>query len=256
MDLTLVPYQHTSPSPPHHNDHDHDHDSSPHPIIIRPTPDNFLVKYKECMRNHAASIGRHANDGCGEFMPRGDDGTLDCLTCAACGCHRNFHRREGASSLQFDHLHHQVFSYNGVSGKKHLMTSYFDDGDDIDDHDRRSETPEKEKANVVSSGVRAAATAAGGGKSKRFRTKFTQEQKDRMLDFAEKIGWRIHKHDDVALNHFCNEVGITRNVLKVWMHNNKNTHRRQEAALPVTAVAASPPSPPPLPPAPPQPVGV
>ncbi|KAF2290945.1 hypothetical protein GH714_017108 [Hevea brasiliensis] len=159
------------------------------------------------MRNHAASIGRHANDGCGEFMPRGDDGTLDCLTCAACGCHRNFHRK-------------------------------------------------KEKANVVSSGVRAAATAARGGKSKRFRTKFTQEQKDRMLDFAEKIGWRIHKHDDVALNHFCNEVGITRNVLKVWMHNNKNTHRRQEAAVPVTAVAASPPSPPPLPPAPPQPVGV
>ncbi|KAJ6848962.1 ZF-HD homeobox protein [Iris pallida] len=27
--------------------------------------------YRECMRNHAASIGGQAYDGCGEFMPAG-----------------------------------------------------------------------------------------------------------------------------------------------------------------------------------------
>lgn len=211
------------------------------------------------MRNHAASIGRHANDGCGEFMPRGDDGTREFLTCAACGCHRNFHRREGgaSSSLQhYDH-HYQVFSYNAASGKKHLMSSYFDDGTDIDDHDRRSETPEREEVNVASGGRSGAAAAAAGMKNKRFRTKFTQEQKERMLGFAEKIGWRINKNDDVALNNFCNEVGVKRSVLKVWMHNNKSAHRRKEAAPPVSPVAASPPPPPPdQPPAPPQPAGV
>nr|ASU91636.1 mini zinc-finger protein [Gerbera hybrid cultivar] len=57
------------------------------------------VRYGECQRNHAANVGGYAVDGCREFMAAnagtGDeeeetDGTL---TCAACGCHRNFHRR-------------------------------------------------------------------------------------------------------------------------------------------------------------------
>ncbi|GFY87029.1 mini zinc finger 2 [Actinidia rufa] len=52
------------------------------------------VRYGECQRNHAASIGGHAVDGCREFMASGEEGTNSALTCAACGCHRNFHRRE------------------------------------------------------------------------------------------------------------------------------------------------------------------
>ncbi|KAG5078377.1 hypothetical protein JHK82_057072 [Glycine max] len=31
---------------------------------------------------------------------------------------------------------------------------------------------------------------------KRFRTKFTQEQKEKMLAFAERAGWRIQKLDE------------------------------------------------------------
>ena len=53
-----------------------------------------VVHYRECQRNHAASIGRHAVDGCREFMASGADGTAAALMCAACGCHRSFHRRE------------------------------------------------------------------------------------------------------------------------------------------------------------------
>jgi len=52
------------------------------------------VKYGECLKNHAASVGGYAVDGCREFMASGEEGTADALTCAACGCHRNFHRRE------------------------------------------------------------------------------------------------------------------------------------------------------------------
>ncbi|GAB2289652.1 mitotic fidelity of chromosome transmission-protein [Dionaea muscipula] len=52
------------------------------------------VRYGECQKNHAANIGGYAVDGCREFMASGEDGTSRALTCAACGCHRNFHRKE------------------------------------------------------------------------------------------------------------------------------------------------------------------
>ncbi|CAK9186101.1 unnamed protein product [Ilex paraguariensis] len=52
------------------------------------------VRYAECQKNHAAGVGGYAVDGCREFMANGEEGTTGALTCAACGCHRNFHRRE------------------------------------------------------------------------------------------------------------------------------------------------------------------
>uniref|UniRef100_A0A803PIH0 Uncharacterized protein n=1 Tax=Cannabis sativa TaxID=3483 RepID=A0A803PIH0_CANSA len=57
---------------------------------------------------------------------------------------------------------------------------------------------------------------------KRFRTKFTQEQKDKMLNFAEKVGWKIQKQEESVVQQFCQEIGVKRRVLKVWMHNNKH----------------------------------
>ncbi|XP_028763458.1 mini zinc finger protein 2-like [Neltuma alba] len=51
------------------------------------------VRYGECQKNHAASTGGYAVDGCREFMASSGEGTSDALTCAACGCHRNFHKR-------------------------------------------------------------------------------------------------------------------------------------------------------------------
>ncbi|MQL92025.1 hypothetical protein Taro_024646 [Colocasia esculenta] len=52
------------------------------------------VKYGACQRNHAANLGGYAVDGCREFMASGEEGTADAIKCAACGCHRSFHRRE------------------------------------------------------------------------------------------------------------------------------------------------------------------
>ena len=52
------------------------------------------TRYRECLKNHAVGIGGHAVDGCGEFMAAGEEGSIDALRCAACGCHRNFHRKE------------------------------------------------------------------------------------------------------------------------------------------------------------------
>ncbi|KAJ1403948.1 Homeodomain, ZF-HD class [Sesbania bispinosa] len=66
---------------------------------------------------------------------------------------------------------------------------------------------------------------------KRSRTKFTQEQKEKMLGFAEKAGWRIQKLEESVVQKFCQEVGIKRRVLKVWMHNNKNTFAKRNLSI-------------------------
>ncbi|KAK6154187.1 hypothetical protein DH2020_013826 [Rehmannia glutinosa] len=63
-------------------------------------------RYKECLKNHAVGIGGHAVDGCGEFIAAGDDGTLESLKCAACNCHRNFHRKENGSAAYGGAFHH------------------------------------------------------------------------------------------------------------------------------------------------------
>jgi ZF-HD class homeobox domain-containing protein len=238
MDLSVIPYKHVVKSDNEKENGDvveedktgRLFDKDGEPVVMNPKATvKAVVKYKECMRNHAASMGGHASDGCGEFMPRGGGDPLESLTCAACGCHRNFHRREVRSPRLLPPT--TMLLYN--AGPTVAYGSYRHHHDGGVGGDRRSETPERV-------GPRAS--------SKRFRTKFTQEQKDKMLEFAERIGWRIQRHDDVALNQFCSEVGVKRNVLKVWMHNNKNAHRRREDAH------QSPPQP--QPPPPPQPVGV
>ncbi|XP_051123305.1 mini zinc finger protein 2-like [Andrographis paniculata] len=60
------------------------------------------VRYGECQRNHAATIGGYAVDGCREFMAGGPEGTAMAFSCAACGCHRSFHRREVESEVVCD----------------------------------------------------------------------------------------------------------------------------------------------------------
>ncbi|KAH7445818.1 hypothetical protein KP509_01G025400 [Ceratopteris richardii] len=196
------------------------------------------VKYRECLKNHAASIGGHATDGCGEFMPSGEEGTLEALTCAACHCHRNFHRREvegetlplsSPSSMCAD------CRFHGFNDRKRIdallpsplplpgphpllsppphMVMAFNPGAGMPD-------PEDYE---VGSGFYTPPHGAVASFKKRFRTKFTPEQKEQMASFAQKLGWRIQKQDEEAVQQFCAEVGVKRHVLKVWMHNNKLT---------------------------------
>uniref|UniRef100_A0A0E0MKN3 ZF-HD dimerization-type domain-containing protein n=1 Tax=Oryza punctata TaxID=4537 RepID=A0A0E0MKN3_ORYPU len=63
-------------------------------VVVVPSSSAAVARYRECLKNHAAAIGGSATDGCGEFMPGGEEGSLDALRCSACGCHRNFHRKE------------------------------------------------------------------------------------------------------------------------------------------------------------------
>lgn len=201
-------------------------------------------RYKECLKNHAVGIGAHATDGCGEFMPAGEEGTLESLKCAACNCHRNFHRREsegGGGAFPFNqypqqqqqqlllaHHPHGHFGFRGPGGYLQVAAAQ-----------QQVRAAPLALALPSSSGGGAGGSredmedyysnpsSGAGAARKRFRTKFTAEQKEGMLSLAERLDWKIQKQDEELVQQFCGEVGIKRHVLKVWMHNNKHTHGKK-----------------------------
>ncbi|CAL0331869.1 unnamed protein product [Lupinus luteus] len=239
------------------------------PIPPRPAPPqttitaSALIRYRECLRNHAASMGSHVVDGCGEFMPSGEEGTPESLKCAACDCHRNFHRKETegepqqlASNYHSYHPNKHNNTHNilpsTVPHPNHTHLQFHTPSSSMHQHHRFSHGV----ANPTSLIPPMIAFGGGGGvaaesssedlnmfpsnrggeilvqlpsmSKKRFRTKFTQQQKDRMMEFAEKIGWKIQKQDEQEVQQFCSQVGVRRQVFKVWMHNNKQAMKKQQ----------------------------
>ncbi|KAL5225705.1 hypothetical protein ABZP36_012344 [Zizania latifolia] len=180
------------------------------------------ARYRECLKNHAAAIGGSATDGCGEFMPAGEEGSLDALRCSACGCHRNFHRKEldypaGEHGARLHHHHHLLGGGPMsplASHRGHLLLAALP-------------PPTRMVMPLSAMHTSESDDAARPAPRKRFRTKFTAEQKARMLGFAEEVGWRLQKLEDAVVQRFCQEVGVKRRVLKVWMHNNKHTLARR-----------------------------
>ncbi|KAK7363915.1 hypothetical protein VNO77_06077 [Canavalia gladiata] len=191
-----------------------------------------VVRYRECLKNHAAAMGGNATDGCGEFMASGEEGTIEALSCSACHCHRNFHRKEvegEPSSCDYIHTQRRKFLHKNILPPEalgyptppgnilpsrtvppHQIIMPYSIGplpSESDDQEDVRPTHTHHHNHLV---------------KKRFRTKFTQEQKDKMFNFAEKVGWKIQKQEDSVVQQFCQEIGVKRRVLKVWMHNNKH----------------------------------
>ncbi|KAK6922706.1 ZF-HD homeobox protein, Cys/His-rich dimerization domain [Dillenia turbinata] len=248
-----------------------------------------LVHYKECLRNHAASTGGHVLDGCGEFMPGGEEGTPEALKCAACDCHRNFHRKEIKnnnnngllSQQQPSTVANNCYVYGNNNNNKSNQRNRVVSPPPPPHHHRRQPQypsllppPQQHRlahfmcTNTKSPQRAPMMVAFGGGggggggapaeysssedlnndmyqsnaetmqgreqfeyrmsSKKRFRTKFSQEQKDKMHEFAEKLGWKMQKQDDDEVQQFCSQVGVKRQVFKVWMHNNKQAMKKRE----------------------------
>lgn len=222
------------------------------------------VRYRECLKNHAASMGTHVLDGCGEFMPSGEEGTPEALRCAACDCHRNFHRKEVdgegpqyVANCYFPHNTNKITSRRDISAipqlpsplqvqppiqqhrySHNLPTSppacpvppivmNFGGGNAVG---APAEYSSSEELNMYQSpgGTQIPGQPGGTAMKKRFRTKFTPEQKDKMLEFAEKLEWKIQKQDEQEVEQFCSQVGVKRQVFKVWMHNNKQAMKRKQ----------------------------
>ncbi|KAL0358089.1 UNVERIFIED_CONTAM: Zinc-finger homeodomain protein 11 [Sesamum calycinum] len=226
MEVELGPTPTRSPDDAETYTQPHPHMKKPFSFIDVCAPRNRHpppLAYKECMKNHAAALGAHAVDGCGEYMPP----STTTLKCAACGCHRNFHRRDSPeyspnppipafhnpsplpkwSSLSpspppappapFQDRPHLLFTLSTAAAAEH--------------HHQDPETP----------------TVEHPVGRKRCRTKFSQEQKDKMHSFSEKLGWKLHKSDEAAVEEFCRQVGVAKGVLRVWMHNNKTAFGRK-----------------------------
>ncbi|CAM6088962.1 unnamed protein product [Calypogeia fissa] len=177
---------------------------------IRPSEANKVhntARYLECLRNHQVRIGGHAFDGCQEFIAGGEEGTVDALKCAACECHRSFHRREVEGEEYYCDCH-QIRNKETIrtsGGVPH--TSLSTGPTDSDDQDGGS-------------------SASAGARKKRVRTKFSVEQTEKMRSFAEKLGWKTQKDDEGPAQAFCAGIGVSRQLFKVWMHNNKGKRAR------------------------------
>ncbi|XP_010531036.1 PREDICTED: zinc-finger homeodomain protein 6-like [Tarenaya hassleriana] len=223
--VSPLPRSHARPSPPSHLHHH-----------LR----QQKVRYRECQRNHAANSGGHVVDGCGEFMPAGEGDTPESLRCAASDCHRSFHRREvdGELTLNLNTFgHYNVVAATGkVSSQRNqvfppprkppppplllhhhaspIMMS-FGGGGGGGPAESSTEDLNKFHQSLSANGIDQLQQPR-----KRFRTKFNQEQKEKMQEFADKIGWRITKQDDEELQRFCSQINVRRQVFKVWMHNN------------------------------------
>ncbi|KAL9226088.1 hypothetical protein vseg_001938 [Gypsophila vaccaria] len=213
--------------------------------------------YKECLKNHAASMGGHAVDGCGEFMPSQTATATDptSLKCAACGCHRNFHRRDGvlgsvtgARVVEYhpQHRHHPpppsagaqspgsdnhspppISSTYFPTSAPHMLLALSSGGGGNGDDDSPKMNANNNQNNANQQMLVNSHSSPNFSSRKRFRTKFTQEQKDKMQEFAEKLGWKMQKSTDELVKGFCASIGVQREVFKVWMHNNKNTFNKR-----------------------------
>ncbi|KAK1360382.1 Zinc-finger homeodomain protein 3 [Heracleum sosnowskyi] len=200
-----------------------------------PMPLTKVVKYKECLKNHAAAMGGNAIDGCGEFMASGEEGTPEAYTCSVCNCHRNFHRKETEGETKhpissYDYYHRKLilghpfgtpsFVPSRATQPHHMLMSSYNMmmGSTLP-----SESDEQEDGGEKNMhGCGYVARVPSHMVKKRFRTKFSQEQKEKMIHFAEKGGWKIQNLEESMVQQFCQEVGVKRKVLKVWMHNNKH----------------------------------
>ncbi|GKV46704.1 hypothetical protein SLEP1_g53681 [Rubroshorea leprosula] len=259
---------HHDPAAPHHN-----HiippqmpSNGPSSIDDHPPYKKPPVKYRECLKNHAATMGGNAIDGCGEFMPNGEEGTIEALTCSACNCHRNFHRKEiEGEPSSYDFYHNRPVGRKVILGGQHkgvlppealgyptgtlihsraaaaaavphqMIMSYNMGMGSLQASE--SEELQEEGGGV---GVGVVGRPAGQLVKKRFRTKFTQEQKEKMFNFAEKVGWKIQKQEEAVVQQFCQEIGVKRRVLKVWMHNNKHNLAKKNISTAATAIAPPP----------------
>ncbi|XP_010908151.1 zinc-finger homeodomain protein 2 [Elaeis guineensis] len=192
-----------------------------------------VVMYRECLKNHAASIGGNATDGCGEFMPSGEEGTLEALKCSACSCHRNFHRKEIEGECHHHHLKETKFvGYKGV-----LISGPEAFGYNHPANHCLIPSPLPHQMVMPLGALMASESdemdGVGGARAppmgkKRVRTKFAPEQKEKMLSFAERIGWRLQRQEESVVEQFCQEIGVNRKVLRVWMHNNKHNLAKKE----------------------------
>ncbi|GFP90369.1 zinc-finger homeodomain protein 10, partial [Phtheirospermum japonicum] len=158
------------------------------------------------------------------------------LRCAACGCHRNFHRPPPPGG---------VHSPDESPSPPPISSAYYPPP-------RRTwllaAQPRPRQPPAHDGGAPNAPIPAifnpnlsNSGGRKRFRTKFTHTQKEKMLELAERVGWKMQRKDDDLINGVCTEIGVDKGVFKVWMHNNKNNFGKKDQFTNTRVAFSTPP---------------
>uniref|UniRef100_A0A1J3K3U9 Zinc-finger homeodomain protein 13 n=1 Tax=Noccaea caerulescens TaxID=107243 RepID=A0A1J3K3U9_NOCCA len=163
------------------------------------------ARYGECRKNQASGIGTTAYDGCGEFVSATSG--EDSLNCAACGCHRSFHREDTLS----DGVTETVLDVLKISSDqfRRIFCSPYGEGNSriVIDRSGGGDVVGEEEEEM--------------GKAKRLKTKFTAEQTEKMRDYAEKLRWKVSPETREEVEKFCVEIGVNRKKFRIWMNNHK-----------------------------------
>lgn len=163
-------------------------------------------------------------DGCCEFMPGGEEGTPGALKCAACNCHRSFHRKEvyGHRNSTQEELISPTFYRSSNSYKAIHPRGVYPTGE----IGRRTSSSSEDMKKILNQNSDGKGLTMIMRKKKRVRTKINEGQKKKMKEFAQRLGWSIQKKDEEEIDKFCRTVNLRRQVFRVWMHNNKQAMKR------------------------------
>ncbi|XP_043705106.1 zinc-finger homeodomain protein 11-like [Telopea speciosissima] len=153
--------------------------------------------YSECLKNHAVKLGTTATDGCGERRQR-----------------QPTERRAGGATGEAA----AVQSDDGEIGQQQKLQ---------DEQTATAVIVALAPQNTVAPAVNVENLTAGEVvedlDGRKARTTFNNEQKERMRVFAEDLEWKMVKNRIDEIDRFCNEIGVSRQNFKIWMHNHKNT---------------------------------
>ncbi|KAI3408460.1 ZF-HD dimerization-type domain-containing protein, partial [Psidium guajava] len=166
------------------------------------------VTYNECLHNHAARMGKYMVDGCSEYSPKSHSTDL---LCAACGCHRNYHRKVTIIDLEMT----EASGKYSPGGQNMITPNEESFGLEVA-LQMLNAGGEEERLNQL------VAPAQLEKKQRRRKSKFTNEQVDQMRTFSERLGWSTRDRTRAAeIKEFCANMGISGTVFKTWLHNNK-----------------------------------
>ncbi|XP_030529128.1 zinc-finger homeodomain protein 5-like [Rhodamnia argentea] len=156
-------------------------------------------------------MGKYMVDGCREYCPKNPNTDL---LCAACGCHRNFHRKVTIFDLEMTET-----SGNYSPGGQNIITPK-EESFDLEVALPMLDTGgEDERSNQL-------VTSAQQHKIKP-ESEFMDELVDQMRAFSERLGWstRYRTRED-EIKGFCAHMGISRTVFKTWLHSFTNNYGR------------------------------
>ncbi|PIN09827.1 hypothetical protein CDL12_17581 [Handroanthus impetiginosus] len=152
-------------------------------------------------------------DGCGLFEASDPNGTLEAMVCAACHCHRNFHRTVIVELSPRFNTQGTNMSIPAPLAQPQTSATHI--------HQQTHSTSSRVHGPAIQINLRPQAA------QNRTRMKITREQTERLRSYAERNNWKMFReYSKEEVDHICSEIGIAKKMLKNWINN----HRRRRMA--------------------------